>query len=125
MPAADGARPADRFEASVATGDCGPVVVLSGEADFSDLPQLSAVISGQLSGGTRRLTIDVSGLSFADTATIRTLVVAAKELKERGGSLVLLYPRQPVARVLTLLGTDHMFTILTRPGQGDGAGQLV
>ena len=123
MPATDGARPAGRLEASVATGDCGPVVVLSGEADFSGLPQLSAVISEQLSGGTRRLTIDVSGLSFADTATIRTLMLAAKELTERSGGLVLLYPRQPVARVLTLLGADHMFTILTRPDQGNGAGQ--
>jgi hypothetical protein len=33
---------------------------------------------GELSGGTRHLTIDVSGLSFADSATVRALVPAAR-----------------------------------------------
>jgi anti-anti-sigma factor len=99
------------------------VVVLSGEADFTCLAELSAVISGQLSGGTRRLTIDVSGLRFADTASIRTLILAARALKERNGSLILLHPQRPVAKVLALLGADHMFTIRARPDPGDGPDQ--
>jgi anti-sigma B factor antagonist len=123
MLAADGARPADRLEASVAAGDAGPVVVLSGEADYTSLARLDAVLSGQLSGGTRWLTIDVSGLSFADTASIRALLLTAKALKERCGSLVLLNPQRPVARVLALLGADQMVTIQTRPDPVAGPDQ--
>ena len=41
----------------------------------------------------------------------RTLGLAARTLRERGGSLVLLRPRRPVARVLALTGADQMFTI--------------
>jgi anti-anti-sigma factor len=99
------------------------MVVLSGEADFTCLAELTAVIGEQLSGGTRWLTVDVSGLRFADTASIRELILAAKTLRKRSGTLVLLHPQRAVARVLTLLGADHMFAIRTRPDPGDGPDQ--
>jgi anti-sigma B factor antagonist len=99
------------LQASVEAGESGPVIVLAGEADLTCAEQLGALIAEQLAGGTRQLTIDVSGLRFADSASIRTLVLAARTLTERGGSLVLLDPQQPVARVLALLGADQMVTI--------------
>jgi len=111
MPDGNGTAPAGMLRASVAAGISGPVVILSGETDLTSAGQLSALIAAQLSGGTRQLTVDVSGLRFADTASIRTLVLAAKTLKERGGSLVLLRPQQTIARMLDLLGAAQMFTI--------------
>jgi anti-anti-sigma factor len=99
------------LQASVQAGESGPVVVLAGEADLTCAGQLDALIAGQLAGGTRQLTIDAAGLRFADSAAIRTLVLAARTLTERGGSLVLLDPQESVARVLTLLGADQMVTI--------------
>lgn len=111
MPDGDSAASQRLLTARVAAGTSGPVIVLSGEADLTCAGQLSALITAQLSRGIRQLTLDVSGLRFADLATIRELVRAARTLKERGGSLVLLRPRRPVARVLALTGTEHMFTI--------------
>lgn len=111
MPDGDGTDPAGVLRASVAAGVSGPVVILSGEADLTSAGQLSALITAQLSGGTRQLTVDVSGLRFADTASIRTLVLAARTLKERGGSLVLLRPQSAMARMLELLGAAQVFTI--------------
>lgn len=111
MPDGDSAALDGMLRASVAAGVSGPVVILSGEADLTSVGQLSALITAQLSGGTRQLTVDVSGLRFADTASIRTLVLAARTLNERGGSLVLLRPQRPLARVLDLLGAAQMFTI--------------
>jgi anti-anti-sigma factor len=126
MPDGDSIAPAGMLRASVAAGVSGPVVILSGETDLTSAGQLSALITAQLSGGTRQLTVDVSGLRFADTASIRTLVLAARTLKERGGSLVLLRPRQTMARVLDLLGAAQMFTIQGEthgePGSADEAG---
>jgi anti-anti-sigma factor len=114
------------LRASVAAGVSGPVVILSGETDLTSAGQLSALIIAQLSGGTRQLTVDVSGLRFADTASIRTLVMAARTLKERGGSLVLLRPQHTLARMLDLLGAAQMFTIrgetYGEPGSADRAG---
>ncbi len=111
MPDGDSAVPQGLLKASVAAGESGPVIVLSGEADLTTAAQLSALITAQLSGETRQLTIDVSGLWFADSASIRALVLAAKTLKERGGRAVLLRPQQPVARLLALTGAEQMFTI--------------
>ena len=111
MSDGDSTAPVGMLRASVAAGMSGPVVILSGETDLTSAGQLSALIAAQLSGGTRQLTVEVSGLRFADTASIRTLVLAAKTLKERGGSLVLLRPQQTIARMLDLLGAAQMFTI--------------
>ena len=99
------------LEASVAAGESGPVIMLAGEADLTCGGQLTALISGQLGGGTRQLTIDVSGLRFADSASIRALVLAVRTLSEQGGSLVLLRPQPPVARMLDLIGADHAITV--------------
>jgi anti-sigma B factor antagonist len=100
------------LKVSVAAGPSGPVMMLSGEADLTNVAELSALISAQLSDGTEQLTIDMSGLRYADSASIRTLVLAARTLEQRGGSLVLLHPQPPVARILTLLGADQMLTVL-------------
>ena len=105
------------LRASVAARESGPVIVLSGEADLTTVAQLSELVTGQLSGGTRYLMIDAAGLRFADSASIRVLLLAARTLKERGGGLVLLRPQRPVTRVLTLLGADGMITI---KGETDG-----
>lgn len=104
------------LNAWVEAGESGPVVMLAGEADLTDAEPLSALISGQLATGTCQLTIDVSGLRYADSASIRTLALAARTLTARGGRLLLLDPQPSVARVLTLLGVDHMVTIRERPG---------
>jgi anti-sigma B factor antagonist len=106
------------LDVSVAAGPSGPVITLSGETDLVSLVQLSTLISGQLSGGTLELTIDASGLRFADTASIRTLILAARTLNERGGRLVLLHPQRAVARILAILGAADMFTI-----RGDSPGE--
>jgi anti-anti-sigma factor len=99
------------LETAVAAGETGPVVHLVGEADLTSAARLSALLTAQLSDGTRQLTIDMSGLRFADSALVRALVLTARALRERGGSLLLLRPQPQVARVLELLGADQVVTI--------------
>jgi anti-anti-sigma factor len=103
---------------SVAAGESGPVVMLSGEADISSAGQLSDVLTAQLSGGAQQLMVDVSGLSFADSASVRALVLAGRTLRERGGTLVIACPQRAVARLLELMGVDEMLVV-----QGGAAGQ--
>jgi anti-sigma B factor antagonist len=96
---------------STVAGASGPVVVLAGEADLTSAEELSAPIDDQLASGTRYLTIDASALTFADSMTVRILVMAAKTLAGRGGGLVLLRPQPAVARILQLTGVDQVMTI--------------
>ena len=99
------------LRASVSAGESGPVIMLSGETDLATVAELSELVTTQLSGGTLHLTIDASGLSFADSASIRVLVLAARTLRQRGGGLVLLRPRRTVARMLAIMGADQAITI--------------
>ena len=99
------------LRASVSAGESGPVITLSGETDITTVAELSELVTAQLSGGTLHLTIDVSGLSFADSASVRVLVIAARTLKKRGGGLVLLRPQHGVARMLEITGADQMITV--------------
>ena len=47
----------------------GVVIRLTGEAVLSTVGQLRDALDGQISGGARQLTIDLSGLRFADAGT--------------------------------------------------------
>jgi anti-sigma B factor antagonist len=95
----------------VAAGEAGTVLTLSGEADLTTAGELSQALTAQLSGGARHLTVDISELRFADSASVRALVLAARTLHDRGGALVLLRPQPAVARTLELMGADQLATI--------------
>ncbi len=107
------------LEISVAAGESAPVVTLSGEADITTVAGLSEALTAQLASGTRHLTVDLSGLRFADSAVIRELVMAGRKLKDRGGGLELADPQPAVARALSLLGVDQAIEV--RDGTSAGA----
>ena len=65
------------LEVTVATGASGPVLVLAGVADLTAITQLDEALTAQVSGQAVRLTIDATNLRYADSASIRTLVMAA------------------------------------------------
>ena len=54
-------------EVSVEAGDLGPVIVLAGDADSSSVTQLNEVLTAQVSGRTRHLTIDATNLRSIDS----------------------------------------------------------
>jgi anti-sigma B factor antagonist len=103
------------FHASVAAGESGPLIVLTGEVDITTADELSELVTGQLAGETLHLTIDVAGLEFADTAGIRVFLLAAKTLRQRGGDVVLLRPQRALARVLEILGAEEVLEIRKEP----------
>ena len=107
------------LEISVAAGASGPVLTLSGEADLTTVAGLSEALTAQLASGTRHLTVDLSGLRFADSAVIRELVLAGRKLKDRDGRLELANPQPAVARALSLLGVDQAIEV--RDGRNAGA----
>ena len=99
------------LEVSTATGASGPVLVLAGEADFTSITRLDEALTAQISGHAVQLTIDASNLRYADSASMRTLVIAAMKARTQAGSVTLLDPQPAVARMLNLLCIDEMFSI--------------
>jgi anti-sigma B factor antagonist len=102
------------LEVSIATGASGPVLVLAGEADFTSITRLDEALTAQISGQAVQLTIDAANLRYADSASMRTLVMAAMKARTQAGSVTLLDPQPAVARMLDLLCIDQMFSIRRR-----------
>jgi anti-anti-sigma factor len=99
------------LHAAVTAGPSGPVIALSGEADLTTAAELKQILAAQLDGGTLCLTVDLSGLRFADSAAIMELIRAHRAITQRGGTLELARPQPTVARVLSLLGVDRVITV--------------
>jgi anti-sigma B factor antagonist len=114
---ADGEDPTMRMlHAAVTAGPSGPVIALAGEADLTTAAELNQLLAAQLDGGTTLLTVDLSGLRFADSAAIRELIHAHRAITQRGGTLELTRPQPVVARVLSLLGVDQILTVRDQAG---------
>jgi anti-sigma B factor antagonist len=77
---------------------------------------LHQLLAAQLEGGTTRLTVDLSGLRFADSAAIGELIQAHHAITQRGGTLELTRPQPVVARMLSLLGVDQILTVRDQAG---------
>ena len=54
---------------------------------------------------------DMSGVEFLASIGIRSIIVAAKTVKARGGRLVLLKPNALVADVLAMVGITHIVPV--------------
>jgi len=72
------------------------------------------VLTARISGQAVQLTIDATNLRYADSASVTTLAMAAKEVRTRNGSVTLLNPQPAEARILDLLRAGEMFCIRRR-----------
>ena len=101
---------------SASAGADGPVVVLSGEADLTTTELLREMLATQLGTGARLVTVDASELSFVDSASLRVLVLAARALHARRGTLVFACPQPVVARLLEITGADRLLDVQESAG---------
>ena len=104
------------LEIHMTVTEAGPVLTLSGEADVTTVARLEEALDGQVTPVTRTLLVEVSGLRFADSATIGALIRVARRLGDQAGRLVLLNPQPAVARTITLLGVDQLLTLRGEAG---------
>lgn len=103
--------PVAALNTSASAGADGPIVALSGEADATTAAELRQTLATQLDTGARLVTVDASGLSFLDSASLRVLILAARALRGRHGRLVLARPQPLVARLLEITGADRLLDV--------------
>jgi anti-sigma B factor antagonist len=58
-----------------------------------------------------RVVIDISGVSFVDSAGISALVGGIRRIRDRGSEVVLASPRPTLRRLLRTIGVDRIVTI--------------
>lgn len=85
------------------------VVALDGELDLATAPALAAAIDEQVGQGRVNIVLDLTQLSFCDSAGLRVFVRYRRQLDEAGGRFVVAAPTPMVRRVLEISGLAEMF----------------
>jgi anti-sigma B factor antagonist len=86
------------------------VVRLAGEADVTTRA-LAEVLGAEAAKKPRLLLVDVSGLTFIDSAALHEIVRAHRELRAEGCLLALVGPSREVARILELSALDQVLSV--------------
>ena len=85
-------------------------VGLAGRMDYAGATEIDERFM-ELARREKFLLVDLSKVSFLASMGIRTLITAAKALKERGGRMILFSPELMVAKVLKTSGTDMLIPV--------------
>lgn len=93
-------------------GDLSVVILkFTGEFDTFNLPGFSERIDRMITLGDTRMVLDLHLLKFINSAALGYLIKTHKQLKERGGEMVLARPSKFLKKTLVTLGLDGVFKI--------------
>ena len=93
------------------------LVRVHGEVDLSNAREVSSAIGNAMGQEARRLVVDLSDITYLDSAGVALLLRLAERLRARRRQLHLLVPRgSPVRRVLEFTGLPRVEDALA---QGD------
>lgn len=88
------------------------IVQLRDRADSYNMADLRDRLYAVISGGTSRLVIDLSEVTFIDSACMAILVGALKRSRQAGGDVKLVWPRTDGAQhMIRLAKFDRVFDI--------------
>jgi anti-anti-sigma factor len=82
----------------------GVVLALHGELDVAAAPQLEKLLEEIRAEKHRHVMVELSDLSFVDSAGVSVLIKAKKEADEDGSQFLLRRPTAQVHRVFALVG---------------------
>lgn len=93
-----------------------PVVLVDGDIDFSNREVFARMVDGAQRLGGPLLFLDLRGLKFIDSAGLH--VIAMTQRMRRAGSMLIVRPAPPVARIFEIAGLDeHLTFIDCLPGE--------
>jgi anti-sigma B factor antagonist len=94
------------------------VVRLVGEADVTT-PVLGEVLSAEAAKKPRLLLVDMSGLTFIDSAALYEIVQAHRRLRADGCLLAIVGPNHAVGRVLQLSALNQVIPVYASAEEAD------
>lgn len=99
-----------RLTIESASVDTAVTLTVVGEVDPHTTDQLDEAVDAALADRPH-LVLDFAGVTFIDSAGLRSLIRALRRSEEAGGSLVLRAPRPSTIRVLEITGLTDELTV--------------
>ena len=95
----------------IVSGDGIKIVRIEGMLDGQSAPAAEAALRDIIGAGATRILINLEALSYVSSAGLRVLLVAAKMLLHRNGSIRICSARPEVMKVLEISGFNTILTI--------------
>ena len=86
-------------------------ITMNGRLDAQSTPEAEALIESILKSNKLKLLFDFSGLDYISSAGLRVVLSAVKELRQRGGKVVLCCLTDTVSEVFTISGFTSIIPI--------------
>lgn len=106
-PAAPGMPPA--LDVVVEHHGSHQVAIVTGEVDMASVGALRSQLRDLMVDGGPHLLVDLSAVSFMDSAGLAALVATRKQARVFQGSFGLIAPSKQVSRLLSLTAMDKVF----------------
>jgi anti-anti-sigma factor len=95
-------------------------VRLSGRLDVPGTQAISIKFSGLSTPQSKRVVVDLTGITFLGSVGIRELITNAKSLQQRGGKMVIFVgDNVMVAKTLETTGIDALIPLFTDLAEAD------
>ncbi len=86
-------------------------IILAGRMDLQGAQEIDVKFSAY-AARQRAVVVDMSAVDFLASIGIRTLLLTAKAMAQRGGKIVLLNPDANVTHILEMAGIDTLIPVL-------------
>ena len=92
------------------------VVAVTETVDALTAPELTRLLSEQITAGHCNLVVDLAGVEFMSSAGLRTLLGAVKESRTNGGDLRISSTNPGIDKVLKMSGFHNVAKVFTSSG---------
>ncbi len=88
------------------------ILRVDGKLDAVSAPEAEKIMSDVIDNGAKKIVIDMEKVSYISSAGLRSLLVAAKEIKAQKGKIVICSMTESVKKVFEISGFSTIFTTL-------------
>ena len=88
------------------------VVTVQGQLDTVSAPQFEARLLALIDGGERRVCVDCGPLGYVNSAGLKGFLLAAKQLDNYGGKLIICDLSASVRMVFDMIGFSKIMTLV-------------
>jgi anti-sigma B factor antagonist len=85
------------------------ILSLTGEVEVANAAQVRDAALKLVSGGSKYLVVDLSGVEYMDSTGLGTLVGLHKRLRESGGQVLIAGAQPRVKRIFDITGLTQVF----------------
>jgi anti-sigma B factor antagonist len=95
-----------------AVGSDTHVISVSGEVDLFTAPEFKQRVMTPIAAGVQHVIVDLMQTKFVDSSSLGVLIGAHRQLKSRGGKLVVACDDEAIVKTFRITGLDGVFRLV-------------